>query len=141
MDKTTQEDNIGKLIAFYERNISFLLRMSRRTWENYRRWAAGYDTNGDIEVCKECAKSRDNRYKYINLTNYSTVEFRLGRGTLNYKSFMAWNDLHDCLVKNVKNVSWEDIDNYELWFDGIRQDTIEYMKNRNCITSKMECLI
>lgn len=127
-----QNDNVGKVIAFYERHIDDILKLSRRTWGQYQRWAAGYDTEGNIEKCKECAKKNNDRYRYINLSNNKTVEFRLGRGTLNYVSFMAWNDVHDCLVKNVKNVSYEDIDNMAVWFNGIKADTIRYMISRNC---------
>ena len=132
MNPDEREDNIGKVIAFYERNIDTMLRLSRRTFVNYLHWAHGYDTEGDVEKCKECAKKRNDRYHYINMNNYATIEFRLGRGTLNYNSFMAWNNLHDCLVKNVKNVSYEDIDNLEVWFEGITQDTLEYFDMKNC---------
>ena len=72
------------------------------------------------------------------MNNYSTIEFRLGRGTLNYESFMAWNNFHDCLVKNVKNVSYEDIDNYAVWLDGIDCDTIRYLIARNCFGKVVE---
>lgn len=133
-----QDENIGKVIAFYERNLDTLLKLSRRTWGNYMRWAHGYDTEGDIERCKECAKRYNDRYHYINMNNYSTIEFRLGRGTLNYESFMAWNNLHDCLVKNVKNVSYEDIDNMAVWFEGIHADTVRYFISKNCFMDFVE---
>lgn len=132
MTREEQDENVGKVIAFYERNIDQMLKFSRRTWGEFQHWARGYDTNGDVEVCKNCAKKGNDRYHYINMTNSNTVEFRLGRGTLNYDSFMAWNDFHDCLVRNVKNVSYEDIDNYRIWLDGIKEDTLEYLANRNC---------
>lgn len=131
-DIDTQIFNIGKLIAFYERHLEDMLKFSRRTWETYSRWADNYHTDGDVEKCKSCAYGCNTRYKYINLTNSNTIEFRLGRGTLNYKSFMAWNDFHDCLITNVKNVSYEDIDNLDKWLNGINDDTIDYLKSKDC---------
>lgn len=137
-DVDTQIFNIGKLIAFYERHLEDMLKFSRRTWETYTRWADNYHTDGDIESCKSCAYGCNTRYKYINLTNKRTIEFRLGRGTLNHKSFMAWNKFHDCLVRNVKDVSYEDIDNLQTWLEGIDWDTVEYLQSRGCFLTLFE---
>lgn len=141
MTRLAQEANIGKMIAFYERNLDDLLKFSRRSWGSYQRWARGYDTEGNVEMCKDCAKRGNDRYHYINCTNSATIEFRLARGTLNYKSFMAWNNFHDCLVSNVKNVSFEDIDNYSTWLRGIKKETLEYMKSRDCFNKVIDELM
>ena len=139
-NKEVQDENIGKLIAFYENNIDNLLRFSRRTFEQYTRWANHYNTCGDIEKCKDIPKQYNDRYHYINLTNTNTIEFRLGRGTLNFDSFKAWNNFHDVLVLNCLDVSYDDINNYKTWFNGLSQDTINYLKNKNCFTDVLEIL-
>jgi hypothetical protein len=135
-NRSEQDYNIGKLLAFYERNLPHLFMLSRRTEENFRQWASAYNSTGNCKTCADIVKKgKYSRYKMINLCNTRTIEFRLARGTLNLDTFNAWNDLHDCLVKNVKRTSYKDIDNFEKWFNGIKVDTVRHMADKGVFTS------
>ena len=54
------------------------------------RWSAryGYEKTGK-EILKKAKDSSHGRYSAVNLQNYSTIEFRLFRGTLKYNTLIA----------------------------------------------------
>jgi len=90
-DAEIQEAVIGRIVFFVEKHWNELVKFSRRTAENLNRWAAKYATISDTtkETYKKAKDKRLGRYVAVNLENYNTVEFRLFRGTLCYKTFIA----------------------------------------------------
>lgn len=131
LDTDTQDENIAKLILFYEKHFSDFLKLSRRTEQQYKRWCDRYYT-AHIGECIDVVKGKsDGRYRAINICNRDTVEFRLGRGTLKIESFKAWNDIHDNLVRNCKYITLSNINNPYMWLDGITAETIEYIKSKD----------
>ena len=61
-------------------------------------------------------KSSSDRYYALNLTNEKTIEFRIFRGTLNYRTWLAYQQLvHNIMVqcgnleKPVEDITWEDL--------------------------------
>ena len=124
-----QYENIAKIVYCYSVNWQFFLKCSRRTQEQADRWAAEY-VNGSFDEAKENVKNGYSRYLAINLCNYDTIEFRLGRGTLRYESFMAWIDLHLTMAKNARDVAESDLSNLSVWLDGIKDSTYEYINYR-----------
>lgn len=133
-DEDEQEDNIAKVIMFYEYFWEEILRFSRRTSGEIGDWAARYSlSRGDIEIAKEISKDKNKgRYYAVNCENSNTIEFRIFKGTLNYETFMASFDLTARLVENSKNISWDNLYELKLWLNGIEENTINYMKKRNC---------
>lgn len=130
-----QDMNIAKVVCFYEQNWEDMLKLSRRTAYSADRWAARYSTK-DIpqEEAEEIVKSQtyhSARYHAINLTNYATVEFRLCKGTLCPSSFFAWIDLTLRLVDASRKVEWTDIQNIKAWLEGIKPETMHYIKIRH----------
>ena len=131
-----QEDAIGRVVFFVEKHWNELVRFSRRKWENLNRWAAKYATISDStqETYKKAKDKNMGRYVAVNLTNYSTIEFRLFRGTLRYKTFIATLQLVAeicdtairCTDREIEETSWSD------WVSEIRVDDkpelIEYLK-------------
>lgn len=92
-----------------------------RPFEEERFWSYKLKTEDQpeetarIEHTKNSASGcHDNRYHLVNFTNENTIEFRLFRGTTNYKAFVA--DLQLCYmlaeigkrftVEQACNVSW-----------------------------------
>ena len=81
--------------------------------------------------------SRD-RYMAINVTNSHTLEFRLWKGTLNYKTFIATLEMTQNLCDIVKNtlaeegvegiekITWADICNYSDY-----EEMVVYLKKRD----------
>jgi len=118
-----QDLHISKLIIlvskFYD---SHLLKFSRRQRDELR-WCENPSIDCDnedtehtiIDKMKQC-KSRG-RYQAINLMNYSTIEFRLFKGTLNFNTFIA--SLQFVMeiskyamrteLKRIPSTSWRDI--------------------------------
>lgn len=117
-DHEQVEQTIGRIVFFVEKHWNELVKFSRRTSENLNRWAAKYATisNTTEETYKKAKDKRMGRYVAVNLENYDTVEFRLFRGTLNYKTFIATLQLVDEICyqaihlsdKEMEDMSWSD---------------------------------
>jgi hypothetical protein len=90
-DSCIQDSAIGRIVYFTEKHWNELTRFSRRSSEALDRWAARYATisNTTQETYKKAKDKRMGRYVAINLENYSTIEFRLFRGTLRAETFLA----------------------------------------------------
>lgn len=79
----------------------------------------------------------NDRYMAINVLNSHTLEFRLWKGTLNYKTFIATLEMTQNLcdivkdtlneegIEGIKNLTWVDICNYSGY-----EKMVEYMKQR-----------
>lgn len=125
-------NNAKKVCAFFDKHWNDLVKFSRRENTHYctdHAQITTKDTNYDDLAY--------DRYFAVNLTNLhkfnkGTIEIRLCRGTLNPKTFRASFDLMLTIVKNAKKISWDNIDNLAMWLNGIEDNTIEYIKSRNC---------
>lgn len=133
--------NMDMIINFFKNE---LLIVSRRKKEQLR-WARFSDedttTNAsdfkDKETVYKESKQFVNRalksevhslrYRALNIVNTSTLEFRLLRGTLNYKTFYISFNLINNLAKfsccESKAVSWE-----TLFYSGLDEEMKEYAK-------------
>ena len=113
-----REKTVGRIIFFVEKHWNELVKFSRRTSENLNRWAAKYATISSTteETYKKAKDKRMGRYVAVNLENYDTIEFRLFRGTLNHKTFIATLQLVDEICyqaihlsdKEMEDMSWSD---------------------------------
>lgn len=89
-DKAEQDTAISRVLFFVERFWQELLKFSRRTEAQINRWAARYGMKDDPKQVMSAAKEKNmGRYACINLCNYSTIEFRIFRGTLKYNTIIA----------------------------------------------------
>lgn len=132
-----QFNNIAKIVGFYEIYYDDIRRISRRS-EYSPHYARKLDDITSIDCdkelfmkdCDETSKMWKNgsRYYAINRNNRQTIEFRLRRGTLSILGFNAWIDFTLTIVRNAKYIDWDDIKNLAVWFDGIKPETVEYMK-------------
>ena len=131
-----QEECIGRILYFFEKYWAELLRFSRRTNSQLDRWAARYGyKDHPKEMLDHVKKSSGNgRYSCINLQNYSTIEFRIFRGTLKYNTLIATLQLVNrvCDVAfslsddEIKNLSWNE------FVSGCDEpELIKYFKERN----------
>lgn len=85
-----QECTIARLLYFIEKFWPELLRFSRRTESQINHWAARYGMKLSPWEMMSCAKnSCAGRYMAVNLTNYTTVEIRIFRGTLKLNTLLA----------------------------------------------------
>lgn len=129
------KEMIIKLMYFYEKYWDELIKFSRRDDDRARRWSGKYGAN-DLKACEyyynlvNNKSEHDWRYKAVNLQKPATIEFRLMRGTLNYKSFMACVEFVVKIAENSAKVT--DVDNLSQWLDGLSDNCKEYMGKRKC---------
>lgn len=117
-----QNTAIAKLIYFYENKWDKIVKLSRRTQGQINQWASKYGAEDRKTALKYGKKHRKGRYYAINNTNDQTVEFRMGRGTLNIKSFLIWVDFCKALVRNSKKITWAEVLDAEKWVAGVSAD-------------------
>lgn len=129
-----EDECIAKLLYLVEKFWDELVKFSRRNYDNLNRWAKKYDkTPNEVVADMKCYNL--NRYYAINLTNRSTIEFRMFRGTLKSETFFATLQLVDTIVRYVKEHTNADIQslNFE---DLLITDELktywERVKNRGC---------
>lgn len=112
-----QEEVIARILYFVEHHWEEMLRFSRRTEGQMQRWAARYGLkNKPKELMNDIKSTNYSRYRCVNIQNYSTIEFRLFRGTLKYNTFIATLQLVDeiCNVaismsdEEMTELSWND---------------------------------
>lgn len=132
--------NISKIVLFYERFWNDILKISRRTQEQADHWASNYcqdykDIKKMVDNSVKSGYGGKGRYYAVNLSNLHTVEFRLMRGTLNKKTFWATLDFLMTCVENTKKIKLADIGRAELWLQGMKPETLEYIKSRGAFAS------
>ncbi len=141
-----QDEVIGRLIFFFEKHWNELVRFSRRSYSNLNRWAARYEaiSCSPQETYKKAKDKHMGRYVAVNLMNDSTVEFRIFRGTLKYKTFIATLQLIDRICSfainstdtEIEETSWSDfvmsIDREEY------PELVEYLKLKRLYVNDLD---
>ena len=132
-----QETAIAKILYFLEAHWDEMLRFSRRNGQQMEKWASRYGKKDDPkEVLKSAKTSCKGRYTCVNLTNDSTIEFRMFRGTLRYTTLIAAIQLVDKICDAAASLSDEQIKSmtWSEFASGISQQTmpelILYLKQR-----------
>ncbi|MBR3919830.1 MAG: amidoligase family protein [Clostridia bacterium] len=129
-----QESAIARILYFVEKNWNELLIFSRRTEYQLAKWAAryGYKDN-PCEMKEHIKKGNRNRYTCVNLTNESTIEFRIFRGTLKLNTIIATLQLVNHICNVAISLSDEDIRRLS-WSKFVSRVTepelIQYLKER-----------
>jgi len=96
LDSIQQEEVIGRILYFVEHHWNELLKFSRRSEYAMNRWASRYGyENSPKAILEKAKKGNCGRYAAVNLCNYSTIEFRLFRGTLKHNTLIAAIELVD----------------------------------------------
>lgn len=132
-----QDQAIARVIFFVEKHWNELVKFSRRTLDNLNHWAAKYATISDTteETYKKAKDKRMGRYVAVNLENCNTIEFRLFRGTLRYKTFLATLQLVDDICYCAINMTDKEIEEMS-WLDFVQRilpkkaELIEYLKEK-----------
>ena len=128
---------ICKMMYFYEKFRNEVIRISRRAKDRVDRWAGFYlqpsqVTRANIEnaFMSYNGGGHSCRYKCVNVTNRNTVEIRIMRGTLKLSTFLATLDFIITVAKNANNISWENINDWKLWLEGLKDETVDYLLDR-----------
>ncbi len=141
-EREEQDEVISRILFFVETHWADLLKFSRRSEYSINRWAAryGYEKTGK-EILDKAKKGCQGRYAAVNLCNYSTIEFRLFRGTLKYNTLIAALELVNTICdlaisltdEGIANMSWSE-------FVGTltEPELIQYLKERRlCINENI----
>lgn len=131
-----QDNTIGRIVFFFEKFWDKILRFSRRTEEQANHWASRYGGNhiNPKDTLKKVKSSNCGRYMAVNLENTFTVELRIFRGTLRYKTFAATLQFTDKLCHDAINLSDEEFQTMT-WADFVnsiddKSELKEYIKIR-----------
>ncbi|MBR3462061.1 MAG: zinc-binding protein, partial [Clostridiales bacterium] len=129
-----QELVISHILFFVETHWAELLRFSRRSEYSMNRWAAryGYDKTGR-EILDKAKKGNNGRYAAVNLMNYSTIEFRMFRGTLKHNTLIAALELVNEICDLAMHLTEDDIAKMS-WSEFVESieapELIQYLKER-----------
>ncbi len=132
-----QEEVIARIVFFVEDHWNELLKFSRRTEESINRWASRYGISENAADNYKKAKDKHmGRYVAVNLENYNTIEFRIFRGTLRYKTFVAVLQLVDeiCRLatifddKLIESLSWSEF--VSKIDKTAKRELVEYLKSK-----------
>lgn len=112
----SQETVIARILYFFEKHWEELLKFSRRTEYQLQRWAARYGYKDQPSEILDHAKKGcgAGRYTCVNITNYSTIEFHMFRGTLKCSTILATLQMIDVICdvalsfsdEEMKGLSW-----------------------------------
>ena len=138
-----QSKNIGKIYGFYNLFWNDIVKASRRERFTYCRHPYDEVSPSDLEreynqfkhkfvkrLFTKAALKEGSHGLALNNCNSATFEFRLGRGTLVYESFMAWIDFTFTVAKNSRRLSHKSVFDCDKWLDGISKDTAMYLKSK-----------
>ena len=144
IDDVQQEKVIGRLVYFVERHWTELVKLTRRTLDSLNHWAAKYATISETteETYKKAKDKRLGRYVAVNLENTNTIEFRLFRGTLRYKTFLSTLQLVDeictCAIvmtdREMENMSWSE---FVSRISPKKTELIEYLKEKRLYVNEI----
>lgn len=129
-----QDDTISKILYFVEHHWNELLKFSRRSEYAMNRWASRYGYENSARAILDKAKKGNNgRYAAVNLMNYSTIEFRMFRGTLKLNTFMATLELVNAIIDVALDYSEEGLHklSWSEFVSNIKEpELIAYLKER-----------
>lgn len=130
-DIEEQKRNVAKVLYLYDKMYEFFLTLSRREEWQARDWAQRVEFCSVESALNGMWRSTGHgvAVNVANMGDFGTVEFRLGRGTLNYDTFMAWADIHIALARNAKDIADGDLD-LNKWLKGITMATRGYILNK-----------
>ena len=133
-DRDTQEEVISRILYFIEHHWNEMLKFSRRSEYSMNRWAAryGFEKTGK-EILDKAKKGNNGRYAAVNLMNYTTIEFRLFRGTLKHNTLIAALELVNAICDLAINLTDEGIEKLS-WSEFVgtitEPELIQYLKER-----------
>lgn len=136
-----QEKVIGHILYFVEHHWNELLKFSRRSEYTMARWANryGYEKTGR-EILDKAKQGNNGRYAAVNLMNYSTLEFRLFRGTLKLNTLLATLELVNAIIETALNYTEDELHEMS-WSEFVgtvnEPELIQYLKERRLYVNEL----
>lgn len=136
------EKAVCKMLYFYEKFQTDILRFSRREKSSVERWCSFYTRPKDRITLKKAenihytynhdVRGHDHKYKCVNFQKENTIEIRIMRGTIDYKDFIATLKFMIEIAKKSNTIDDSKISDYKEWLKDLDKDTISYMKKHKC---------
>lgn len=137
-EKLTQDLNISKLLYLYEKFWEKVVLIARRGSCHY---AQRFYLNDNDTIFDMYAKSKNsNKYGIINLQHKDTVEIRIFKGTLNYRTFMVTLEFVKIMAQIVRDIDIYDIQ-YITWdkvLEQLSNELIDYINEREKIKEEIK---
>jgi len=142
-----QDLTIAKIMLLIDRWYeSYIVRFARRNIDKMRRWANKPNADirpddTDADAVQKSKKHAGDRYRAVNLCNYSTVEFRFFRGTLKRDTIIASIQWVDTIIKYCRNTPLKDLFNTswdEIFGNTGHAELTAYLKQRELYNLKGE---
>jgi hypothetical protein len=135
-EKLIQDLCISKLLYLFEKYWDKVVSIARRDSNHYAR---RFYLREDETILDMYAKSKNSdKYGVINLQHKNTVEIRIFKGTLNYRTYMATLQFVNQLAKIIKTIDIYNIQS--LTWDNISKDfsddLLAYIEEREDIRKK-----
>lgn len=132
-----QDECIARILYIVERFWQELLKFSRRTESQLKRWANRYGyKDSPAEILDTAKSSCIGRYTCVNLSNHDTIEFRIFKGTLKYNTLIATLQLVEEICNVAFSMSDEEVSDLG-WCNFMEQisnskypELIAYLKER-----------
>lgn len=130
--RAEQDECISRVLFIIERFWEEMLLFSRRTKRQLEKWAARYGIKDSPRKVMETAVCRA-RYSCVNLCNYTTIEFRIFKGTLKYNTLIATLEMVSIICRMAKELTDEEITSLS-WPEFVASieepELIRYLKER-----------
>jgi len=142
--KTLSNLDIFKMVYFVYSNADFIKVVSNRNWDDLNRWCSldldnllnrsGIHGSNPLKKANRIgklakAKTGTPKYTAINLSKSNTIEFRIFKGTLNWRSYQKNLQFVQSLVQWCKKTSLKHIQDKDAifsYFDFITKDQTNY---------------
>ena len=131
-DPTTQARRIALCMkAFAGDNYLTMIDAAGRDFDDALQWSANAGGIGSFKEKKQAAATRRaGRYYAVNVQNFATVEFRLGRSTVCYDDFMKWTQVIGYIVRRSETITPEQASDFDHWFGGAPESLRNWLANR-----------
>jgi hypothetical protein len=135
-EKLIQDLCISKLLYLFEKYWDKVVSVARRDSNTYAR---RFYLKDDETILDMYAKSKNSdKYGVINLKHKDTVEIRIFKGTLNYRTYISTLQFVNQLAKiiktidiyNIQSLTWDDISK------DFSDDLLAYIEEREAIRKK-----
>ena len=120
-----QRRNVAKVLNLYSKEFDFFKKLSRREATEYCELTY-FTSTADAYENMWRARGHYCAINTQNMTDFGTVEFRLGRGTLNFDTYISWVDICVALARNSQDVP-DDCTDLNKWLKGISLKTRGYI--------------
>lgn len=112
------EKSTALMILWLDKNWDNMVKFSRRNHNSLEQWAKKNEVPEYIEaesITDVLTLSNCDRYNAINIRNNATIEFRMFRGTLNYKTLSATIELVKLLCEWAEHATLEQALSYSIF--------------------------